>query len=199
VVDAARCAIEIQSAMVDRNAGLAPDERIEFRLGIHAGDVVEEADGDLMGDGVNIAARLEGLCEPGGICISSAAHEQVRDRLKEPFVDLGEKRLKNIARPVRAFGLSASAIAVAKMGSSGPTPSPAPRARAWRWRWPTIAAAIVAVFAALGYAWYAGHTSSTGASPIGSSAPGSAMPMPHMMDMMGAPVGADKLATTPRR
>ena len=69
VVDAARCAIEIQSAMVDRNAGLVPDQRIEFRLGVHVGDVVEEADGDLMGDGVNIAARLEGLCEPGGILL----------------------------------------------------------------------------------------------------------------------------------
>jgi class 3 adenylate cyclase len=198
VVDAARCAIQVQSAMADRNARLAQDQRIEFRLGIHVGDVVEEADGDLMGDGVNIAARLEGLCEPGGICISSAAHEQVRDRLKEPFIDLGEKRLKNIARPVRAFGLSASAIAAARTGGLGPTPSPAPTARPWRWRWHTVAAAI-AVLAALGYAWYAGHTSSTGASPTSSSAPGSARPMPHMMDMMGAPADAGKLATTPRR
>ena len=188
VVDAARCAIEVQSAMVDRNAGLAPDQRIEFRLGIHVGDVVEEADGDLMGDGVNIAAQLEGLCEPGGICLSSAAHEQVRDRLKEPFVDLGEKRLKNITRPVRAFGLSASAIAAARTGGSGPTPSPAPRAREWRWRRPTIAAAI-AVLAALGYAWTMGlmpHTSGAGASAIGSSAPSTTL-TPHMMMDMGCP------------
>jgi len=72
VVDAVRCAIEIQSAMVDRNAGVGPDKRIEFRVGVHLGDVVEEADGDLMGDGVNIAVRLQAICEPGGICLSSA-------------------------------------------------------------------------------------------------------------------------------
>jgi adenylate cyclase len=88
VVDAARCAIEVQSAMVERNAGVSPDKRIEFRVGVHLGDVVEESDGDLMGDGVNIAARLEGVCEPGGIVLSSAAYEQARDRLKETFVDL---------------------------------------------------------------------------------------------------------------
>jgi class 3 adenylate cyclase len=111
VVGAARCAIELQSAMVDRNAGLSPNQRIVFRVGIHLGDVVEEADGDLMGDGVNVAARLESSCEPGGVCLSGAAYEQVRDKLKETFVDLGEKQLKNIARPVRAFALSAVAIA----------------------------------------------------------------------------------------
>src|ERR1700726_811523 len=96
VVDAVRCAIEVQNGLVERNAGLPPERRIEFRVGIHLGDVVEEADGDLMGDGVNIAARMEGICEPGGICLSGAAHEQVRDRLKECFADLGEKQLKNI-------------------------------------------------------------------------------------------------------
>jgi adenylate cyclase len=106
VVDAVRCAIELQNAMVERNAGLPADRRIEFRVGIHLGDVVEQADGDLMGDGVNIAARLEGLCEPGGLCLSGAAYEQVRDRVKETFVDLGEKALKNIGRPVRAYSLA---------------------------------------------------------------------------------------------
>ena len=106
VVDAVRCGIEVQSAMTERNAGLPADRRIEFRIGIHLGDVVEEPDGDLMGDGVNIAARLEGFCEPGGLCLSGAAYDQVRDRVKETFVDLGEKVLKNIARPVRAYGLA---------------------------------------------------------------------------------------------
>ena len=101
VVDAVRCAIEVQSAMVERNAGLAPDRRIQFRIGIHLGDVVEEADGDLMGDGVNIAARLEGIAQPGGVCLSNAAYEQVRDKLKVEFIDLGDKKLKNIARSVR--------------------------------------------------------------------------------------------------
>src|SRR5580693_8139705 len=105
VVDAVRCAIEVQNGLIERNSGLPPERRIELRVGIHLGDVVEEADGDLMGDGVNIAARLEGIAEPGGVCLSGAAHEQVRDRLKECFADLGEKQLKNITRPIRAFGL----------------------------------------------------------------------------------------------
>ena len=77
VVDAVNCAIEVQRAMVERNAGVAPDKRIEFRIGIHLGDVVEESDGDLMGDGVNIAARLEGVAKPGGICLSEDAYRQV--------------------------------------------------------------------------------------------------------------------------
>ena len=82
VVDAVRCAMEVQNGMVERNAGLPPDRRIEFRVGIHLGDVVEESDGDLMGDGVNIAARLEGIADPGCICLSEDAYRQVRDRLK---------------------------------------------------------------------------------------------------------------------
>ena len=106
VVDAVRCAIEVQNGMIERNAGVPPDRRIEFRIGIHLGDVVEESDGDLMGDGINIAARLEGIAEPNGICLSSAAYEQVRDKLKEQFVDLGDKDLKNIARPVRAYAVA---------------------------------------------------------------------------------------------
>ena len=80
VVDAVRCAIEVQEGMVERNAGLSPERRIESRLGIHLGDVVEESDGDLMGDGVNIAARLEGIAEPGGICLSEDAYRQVKGR-----------------------------------------------------------------------------------------------------------------------
>ncbi len=119
VVDSVRCAVEVQSAMVERHAGVPPERRIEFRVGIHLGDVIEESDGDLMGDGVNIAARMEGVCEPGGVCLSAAAYEQVRDRVKEAFVDLGEKQLKNIARPVRVFGLSAAAIAA--LPKRGPT------------------------------------------------------------------------------
>ncbi len=108
VVDAVRCAIEVQNGMVERNAGLPPERRIEFRVGIHIGDIVEESDGDLMGDGVNIAARLEGIAEPNGIYLSGAAFEQVRDKLKEEFEDLGDKELKNIARPVRAYRVALS-------------------------------------------------------------------------------------------
>ena len=154
VVDAVNCAIEVQRAMVERNAEVAPDKRIEFRIGIHLGDVVEEADGDLMGDGVNIAARLEGICEPGGVCLSEDAYRQVRDRLKENFADLGEKPLKNIARPVKVFGLSLSAIAVAKTGTA--TPAPARKASGLLPRWGALAAALALALAG-GYAWRAAY------------------------------------------
>jgi adenylate cyclase len=100
VVDAVRCAIEVQNEMVERNAGLPPDRRIEFRVGIHLGDVVEESDGDLMGDGVNIAARLEGIAKPGSICLSEDAYRQVKSRLDLAVSDLGSTQLKNIAEPV---------------------------------------------------------------------------------------------------
>src|SRR5271170_4037127 len=108
-VDAVRCALEVQHAMVERNAGVAPDKRIEFRIGIHLGDVVEESDGDLMGDGVNIAARLEGIAGPGAIFLSEDAYRQVRNKLRHEFVDLGEKALKNIARPMRVYALTIEA------------------------------------------------------------------------------------------
>ena len=121
VVDAVRCAIEVQKGMVERNAGLPPERRIEFRVGIHLGDVVEESDGDLMGDGVNIAARLEGIASTGGVCLSEDAYRQVRDRIKEGFVDLGEKDLKNIARPVRVYAIKAG-TAVAVSETDAPTP-----------------------------------------------------------------------------
>src|SRR6185437_14048846 len=120
VVDAVRCAVEVQNGIVERNAGLPVEKRIEFRVGVHLGDVIEEADGDLMGDGVNVAARLEGLAEPGGVCLSEDAWRQVRDKLKEPFLDLGEKTLKNIARPMRVYALTPRSAAAA------PAPSIAP-------------------------------------------------------------------------
>jgi adenylate cyclase len=103
VVDAVRCAIEVQDAMVERNAGMAADRRIEFRIGIHLGDVVEEPDGDLMGDSVNIAARLEGIAAPGAICLSEDAYRQVKGRLEVSVSDLGPKELRNIAEPVRVY------------------------------------------------------------------------------------------------
>ena len=105
VVEAVRCAIEMQDAMIERNAGLPPERRIEFRVGIHLGDVVEEEDGDLMGDGVNIAARLEGVAKPGSICLSEDAYRQVRARFDLAVSDLGEIRLKNIAEPIRIYSL----------------------------------------------------------------------------------------------
>jgi adenylate cyclase len=102
VVDALRFAIDLQRGMAERNIGVAADRRIEFRAGINLGDVVEQ-DGDLLGDGVNVAARLEGLAEPGGICLSGAAHDQVRGRVDVGFADLGDIELKNIPLPVRAY------------------------------------------------------------------------------------------------
>jgi adenylate cyclase len=108
VVDALRCATEIQTAMGERNAALPADGRIEFRVGIHQGDIVVE-EGDIFGDGVNVAARLEGLAEPGGICISGRVQEDAAGRLDITFEDMGEQQLKNIARPVRVFRIAADA------------------------------------------------------------------------------------------
>ena len=105
VVDAVRCAIEVQNGMVERNAGLPPERRIEFRVGIHLGDVVKKSDGDLMGDGVNIAARLEGIAQPGAICLSEDAYRQVSGRLDMAVADLGPTQLKNIERPIRVYSL----------------------------------------------------------------------------------------------
>ncbi|UCI05289.1 adenylate/guanylate cyclase domain-containing protein [Mesorhizobium sp. B1-1-8] len=110
VVDAVRCAIEVQNGMLERNAGVAPDRRIEFRIGIHLGDVVEESDGDLMGDGVNIASRLEGVAAPGSICLSEDAYRQVRARLDLSVTDLGNTHLKNIAEPIRVYSLQVGTV-----------------------------------------------------------------------------------------
>ena len=109
VVDAVRCAIEVQNGMIERNAGVPPERRIEFRVGIHLGDVVEESDGDLMGDGVNIAARLEGIAKPGAICLSEDAYRQVKGRLDLAVTDLGPTQLKNIAEPIRVYSLQVGA------------------------------------------------------------------------------------------
>jgi len=110
VVDAVRCAVEIQRAMVDRNADVPEDKRITFRIGVNLGDIIVDGD-DIYGDGVNIATRLEALAKPGGICISRVVRDQIRDKLPYTFEDLGEQSVKNIARPVRAYAMSASAVA----------------------------------------------------------------------------------------
>jgi class 3 adenylate cyclase len=141
VVEAVRCAIDVTKGLAERNAGVQPDQRIEVRTGIHLGDVVEEADGDLLGDGVNIAARLEGICAPGGICLSEDAFRQVRDRLPEAFVHLGEQRLKNIARPMRAYALGGAFEGHAAIRPAEPaTPAPS-------WREPRPARTLVGAVA----------------------------------------------------
>ncbi|WP_353645086.1 adenylate/guanylate cyclase domain-containing protein [Mesorhizobium sp. WSM2239] len=131
VVDAVRCALEVQNGMVERNAGVPQDRRIEFRIGIHLGDVVEENDGDLMGDGVNIASRLEGVAAPGAICLSEDAYRQVKARLDLSVSDLGSTQLKNIAEPIRVYSLrvgsadaKATAISEAESGRLATAPPP---------------------------------------------------------------------------
>jgi adenylate cyclase len=146
VVDAVRCAIEVQNGMVERNAGLPPERRIEFRVGIHVGDVVEESDGDLMGDGVNIAARLEGIAKPGAICLSEDAYRQVRSRLDIEVNDLGATQLKNIAEPVRVYSLEVGKAAQAK-----PTKPALRKQRPMR---ALLGAGIVALIVVAGGAWY---------------------------------------------
>jgi len=122
VVDAVRCATEVQNGMIERNSGLPPERRIEFRIGIHLGDVVEESDGDLMGDGVNIAARLEGIAKPGTIYLSEQAYWHVKARLDLAINDLGKQSLKNIAEPVRVYSLE-----VGKPAQAKPTKQPKQR------------------------------------------------------------------------
>ena len=183
VVDAVNLAIEVQRAMVERNAEVAPDKRIEFRIGIHLGDVVEESDGDLMGDGVNIAARLEGLAKPGGICISDDAYRQVKSRLDLKVSDLGPVPLKNIAEPMRAYSLEVGvpaqakpALAVTAAVKPG-SAATAARASGLLSRWPMLVAALaLALLAAGAYAWHAGYA----------------------LRLPGPYVAEDKLKTAPR-
>ena len=111
-VQAVACAIIIQQGLASRNTSMAEEKRLIFRIGINIGDIIVEGS-DIFGDGVNVAARLETLCEPGGVCISRAVRDQVRDKLPVAFADLGEQQVKNIVRPVRAFGLTPNAIAAA--------------------------------------------------------------------------------------
>ena len=123
VVEAVRCAMEVQNGMADRNAGVPPQRRIDFRIGIHLGDVVEETDSDLMGDGVNIAARLEGIAKPGAICLSEDAYRQVKAKLDLAVSDLGATQLKNIAEPVRVYSIEVGLAAQ-------PKPAPPPESAA---------------------------------------------------------------------
>src|SRR5246127_578384 len=109
-VDAARCAVELQRGLSGQNIEVPEDKRIEFRMGIHVGDIIFD-DNDIFGDGVNIAARLEGIAQPGGICISDDAQRQIRGKLDSPFEDMGPQNLKNITEPMRAWRLSVDAKA----------------------------------------------------------------------------------------
>jgi adenylate cyclase len=149
VVEAVRSAISVQNAMAERNVGVPADQRIDFRIGIHLGDVVEESDGDLMGDGVNIAARLEGIAQPGAICLSEDAYRQVKGRLDLAVTDLGPIALKNIAEPVRAYSLQVGVPATARPATQARPAEPKKRSML-----APLLAGIVALVVLAGGAWY---------------------------------------------
>jgi TolB-like protein/class 3 adenylate cyclase len=163
VVAAVECAIAIQKMMAERNAALRDAKHILYRVGVNLGDVLIEGD-DIVGDGVNVAARLETICEPGGVCVSGSAYEHVQGRVAVDFADLGEQRLKNIAKPVRAYALSPEAIAAAKVepadasaspGRREPPRLPEPSAPKKRAAFAPLAAAVVALLIAIaGGAWW---------------------------------------------
>jgi class 3 adenylate cyclase len=159
VVDAVRCAIEVQNAMAERNSGVPEESRIEFRIGVHLGDVVEEDDGDLMGDGVNIAARLEGVAKPGAICLSEDAYRQVKSQLDVAVADLGQQKLKNIAEPMRVYSIEVGKL----VARPKPKPKAAPRGRLV----PAVAALAAILVVGGGAAWFlvAGKPPATAPSP----------------------------------
>src|SRR5580704_6700208 len=146
VVDAVHCAVEMQRAMAERNAGIPAERRIEFRIGINLGDIISQ-DHDIYGDGVNVAARLEALAEPAGICISRVVRDQIRDKLPYAFEDRGEQQVKNIARPVRVYSLSPAAIAATDLTA-------VPQRRRTRGGAGVAAAAAVLVIAAGAVGWW---------------------------------------------
>jgi adenylate cyclase len=156
VVDAVRCAIEVQNGLIERNAGVPEDRRIEFRVGIHVGDVVEESDGDLMGDGVNIAARLEGIAKPGAICLSEDAYRQVSGRLEMEVTDLGPTQLKNIDRQIRAYSLQVGVPAKPKQAKPAEPVTPAaPTPQKRRFGVVPLTAALAALLIVIaGGAWW---------------------------------------------
>ena len=157
VVDAMRCALDVQRGMAERNAGVPDEKRIEFRMGINVGDIIIDR-GDIFGDGVNVAARLEGLAKPGGICISDDAHRQVRGKFDVTFEDAGERQLKNIARPVRVFQVALDDARPAKPIWQPHNAASAVRRARWSTRVTAIGAAVVLIAGAV-----AQHCTSTSA------------------------------------
>jgi adenylate cyclase len=153
IVDAVRCALDVQRGMAERNAGVPDEKRIEFRMGINAGDIIIDR-GDIFGDGVNVAARLEGLAKPGGICISDDAHRQVRGKFDVTFEDAGERQLKNIARPVRVFQVALDDARPAKLIWQRRNAASAVRRAARSARATAIGAAVLLIAGAVGAALY---------------------------------------------
>src|ERR1700740_1368060 len=150
-----RCALDIQRGMADRNAEVPLEKRIEFRIGINVGDIILDR-GDIFGDGVNVAARLEGLATPGGICISEDAHRQIRGKLDVTFEDKGERQLKNIVRPVRVFQVALDDDAMQRANSIRQPRNAAVAERRNRWstRLFAIGTAVVLITGAAGASFY---------------------------------------------
>jgi class 3 adenylate cyclase/TolB-like protein len=188
-VDAVVCAITVQRGLASRNEAVVAEKRLTFRIGINVGDIIIEAN-DIFGDGVNVAARLEALCQPGGICISRAVRDQVRDKLPVAFDDLGEQLVKNIARPVRAFGLTPQAItALPELGPNRLAPEG--RVRPW-----LVAALVAVTLAAAGTAWWMMRATpqvpaATTTTPIGAARASIAV-LP--LEALGAEGGSDYFA-----
>jgi class 3 adenylate cyclase/TolB-like protein/Tfp pilus assembly protein PilF len=157
-VQAVACAVTIQRGNATRNEPVPEEKRLTFRIGVNVGDIIIDSN-DIFGDGVNVAARLETLCEPGGLCISGTAHDQIRDKLPLAFDDLGEQPVKNITRPVRAFGLAPQAIAAAPVLPAGKRAVPAVARPVW------IAAFAVLVVAVGAGAWWQMQGTATTAGP----------------------------------
>ena len=183
VVDAVRCAGEIQRGMIDRNADFPEDRRIVFRFGINLGDVIVEPD-DIHGDGVNVAARLEGLAEPGGVCISGTAYDHVRDRLPYVFTEKGEQTVKNIARPVRVYSLGADAIAA--LPASPPSADSKKSSRKYLSHGWLAAAGMATVIIVAAGLWL-GFKPAKEPSLAGSSAPRSSMVVLPFTNLSGDP------------
>jgi len=185
VVDAVRCATEIQRGMAEREPEVPEERRIRFRIGINLGDVIAEGE-DIFGDGVNIAARLEVLAEPGGICISRVVRDQVRDRLNHTFEDLGEQTVKNIARPVRVFALRPETIAVTPMSEVVPVRERPISASRRRSIVPPVAATVATVLSIAVIAWWVWLAPRTTTAPAVSSATATTS--------IAAPVAAPRLS-----
>jgi adenylate cyclase len=167
VVDAVRSAVEIQRYMIDRNAEMAEEKHITFRVGVNLGDVIVEGD-DLYGDGVNIAARLEALAEPGGICISRTVRDHVHDKLPYPFDDIGEQSVKNIARPVHTYAMKPAAVALTALAAASAQPSPRHRGKTLLGA--IAAASVVAVVIIAIVAWWAWPKGNSSAVSVQASA-----------------------------
>jgi adenylate cyclase len=172
VVDAVRCAAQVQRGMIDREPEATDERRIRFRIGINLGDIIAEG-GDIFGDGVNVAARLEALAEPGGICVSGTVRDHIRDRLPYPFEDQGEQSVKNIARRIRVYALRPEDVA--ELAVAG-----APIAVRHRWRGVVAAASVAAAALVLVIArwfWPAARSSPTAPAAAGAAAPSITQPL----------------------